>query len=119
MPAALPPEKPPPPIPTNRPFQLEVGMPIQILTLSPAGGCVVMAVTRQIPGLAGSAAADSIVVFGSAILARLSQERTGFAAAMAGFGVAPSGGCGGPAPRPPPAPGPPCATPRPPLCTCA
>jgi hypothetical protein len=47
---------------------------------------VVIAVTRQIFGLFGSTAADSIVVFGSAIDARLSQERTGFASAISAFG---------------------------------
>ena len=46
-----------------------------------------MAVTRQTPGLFESTAADSIVVFGSATLARLSHDRTAFAFAMAGFGV--------------------------------
>jgi hypothetical protein len=70
-------------------------MPIQILTLSPLGGWVVIAVTRQMPGLAGSTAADSMIVFGRATIARLSQERTGFALAMAGFGVAPKGGSPG------------------------
>src|SRR5215471_15638587 len=99
MPAALPPESPPPPVPRNRPFQFDVGMPIQILTLSPAGGCVVTAVMRHMPGLAGSTAADSMVVLGRATVAKLSQERTGCALATAGLGRAPNGGPGG-APRP-------------------
>src|SRR5688572_3598282 len=80
-------------------------------TLSPIGGCVVMAVTRHTPGFAGSTAADSIVVFGSATVARLSHERTGLAFGIAGFGA----GNAGPAPRPPPRPatGAPCGAPRP------
>ena len=61
-----------------------------------------MAVTRQMPGLLASTAADSIVVFGSATLARLSHDRTGLAFAMAGFGVVCiSGGSAGAPPRPP------------------
>ena len=48
---------------------------------------MVTAVTRQIAGLAGSNAADSMVVFGSATFARLSQDLTGFALAIAGFGA--------------------------------
>ena len=47
MPAALPPENPPPPTPRKRPFQFDTGMPTQIFTLSAAGGCVVTALTRQ------------------------------------------------------------------------
>jgi hypothetical protein len=70
----------------KRPFQFDVGMAIQILTLSPAGGCVVIAATRHIAGLFGSTAADSIVVFGNATVARLSQDRTGFAPGMSAFG---------------------------------
>src|SRR5215471_8902113 len=89
MPAALPPESPPPPVPRNRPFQFDVGMPIQILTLSPAGGCVVTAVIRHRPGLAGSTTADSMVVFASATVARLSHDRTGFAFATTGLGGVP------------------------------
>jgi hypothetical protein len=103
-PAALPPEKPPPPVPKNLPFQLVVGIAIQIRTLSPVGGCVVTAVTRQISGLLGSGAADSIVVFGSATVARLSHERTGLTVGINAFGA----GCAGPAPRP----GPGCPCPR-------
>jgi hypothetical protein len=38
-------------------------MPIQILTLSPVGGCVVIAVTRQMSGFAGSTTVDSMIVF--------------------------------------------------------
>lgn len=59
------------------------------------GGWVVIAVTRQMPGFAGSTAADSMIVFGSATIARLSQDRTGFAFAIAGFGVVPKGGSPG------------------------
>ena len=44
----------------NRPFQFDVGIPTQIRTLSPAGGWVVTAVTRQIPGLFGSTAAEAM-----------------------------------------------------------
>src|SRR6516162_10709145 len=73
-------------------------------TLSPAGGCVVIAVTRQMPGFSGSAEADSIVVFGSVTLARLSQDRTGFALGIADFGVTPRGGCTGKPPGPAPRP---------------
>ncbi|HTW66096.1 MAG TPA: hypothetical protein VME17_15830 [Bryobacteraceae bacterium] len=72
-----------------------------MVTLSPVGGCVVVAVTRQMPGLAGSTAADSMAVCGRAIVARLSQQRSSFALAIAGFGVIPSGGW---KPKPP-APG--------------
>ena len=101
------------------PFQFEVGMPTQMRTLSPAGGCVLTAVTRQMAGLFGSTAADSIVVFGSATLARLSQERTAFALAIAGFGgVCINGAAAGPPPPPRP-PGPPGAPPRPPCGVCA
>src|SRR5207344_517107 len=63
-----------------------VGIAIQVRTLSPAGGCVVVAMTRQRLGLAASTVADSIVVSGSATLARLSHERTGLALAMSGLG---------------------------------
>src|SRR5439155_9808755 len=94
-----PPTNPPPPFPRKRPFQVDVGIAIQIRTLSPAGGCVATAVTRQTPGLSESTAADSMVVFGSAMLARLSHERTGLAFATSGFGgVCMSGGGGGPPP---------------------
>src|ERR1044071_4066326 len=61
---ALPPENPPPPLPRKRPFQLVVGIATQIRTLSPAGGCVVTAVTMHTFGLFGLTATDSIVVFG-------------------------------------------------------
>src|SRR6266436_1476475 len=100
MPAALRPESPPPPVPRDRPFQFAIGMLIQILTLSPAGGCVMNTVTRHTPGLAGSTTADSIVVFGSATVARLSQERTACALGTAGLGRALKGGAGA-GPRPP------------------
>ncbi len=84
-------------MPRNRPFQFDVGIAIQIRTLSPAGGCVVMATTRQMSGLFASTAADSMVVFGSVTLARLSHDRTGFAFAMSGFG----GACISDGPGPP------------------
>src|SRR5688572_16976073 len=95
----------------KRPFQFDSGIATQIRTLSPAGGCVVTAVTRQRAGLFGSAAADSIVVFGSAISARLSQVRTGLAFGISALGGGPAGG----PPRPGPATGAPGGTaPRPP-----
>src|SRR5262245_54195296 len=81
----------------NRPFQFAVGIAIQMRTLSPIGGCVVMAVMRQRLGLFASTAADSIVVFVNTIDVGLSQVRTGFAPGMRAFG----GGAVGPAPRPP------------------
>ena len=63
---------------------------------------MVTAVTRQMPGLFGSTAADSIVVFGSATVARLSHDRTGLALGIAGFGgsspVRPPAASGAPAP---------------------
>src|SRR4030095_7117428 len=62
---AFPPENPPPPFPRKRRFQFFVGIAPQIRTLSPAGGCVVTAVTTHTFGLFGLTAADSIVVFGS------------------------------------------------------
>ena len=66
------------------------------------------AVTRQMPGLFASTAADSMVVFESAMLARLSHERTGLGLAIAGFGaVCISDGGGGPPTRPPAAGAPP------------
>jgi hypothetical protein len=67
-------------------------MASQIFTLSPAGGWVVIAVTRHMPGFIGSTAADSIVVFGKATAARLSQVLTGFAFAINAFGGGPAGG---------------------------
>src|SRR5688500_12665174 len=73
---APPPENPPPPFPRKRPFQFVVGIAIQIRTLSPAGGCVVTAVTRQTLGAAGSMTDDSIVVFGSLTDARFSHDIT-------------------------------------------
>ena len=85
-PVALPPENPPPPVPRKRPFQFAVGIAIQMRTLSPAGGCVVVAMTRQRLGFAASTVADSIVVSGSATFARLSHDRTGLAFAMSGLG---------------------------------
>src|SRR5213592_3544647 len=98
-----PPTNPPPPVPRKRPFQFDVGIAIQIRTLSPAGGCVVVAITRQIPRLSASTIADSMVVFGSATLARLSHVRTGLALAMSGFGgVCISGGSAGPPAGTPP-----------------
>src|SRR5262245_66610022 len=97
----------------KRPFQFEVGMATQILTLSPADGCVVTAVTRQMPGLFGSTAADSMVVFGNATEARLSHVRTAFASGINDLG----GGWAGAPPRPAPFPTPAAAgspPPRPP-----
>ena len=118
MPIALPPEKPPPPVPMNRPFHFAVGMPIQILTLSPVGGWVVNALTRHISGLFGSTAADSIVVFGREIVNRLSHDLTGFALGISGLG----GGGAGKAPNLTPpraaAGGPTCGLGCPPLCSC-
>src|SRR5581483_7801106 len=73
-PLALPPENPPPPTPSKRPFQPVIGRPIQIRTRSFAGGCVSTAVTRQAPFCS---AADSIVVFGRVTEVRLAQVRTG------------------------------------------
>lgn len=67
----------------------------QIVTLSLEGGWVVTAVTRQMLGLLASTTADSIVIFGKATVARLSQERAGFALGIDAFGTAP-----GAAPRP-------------------
>src|SRR5262245_47992265 len=111
--AALPPENPPPPLPRKRPFQFDVGSAIHIRTLSPAGGCVTTAVTRQTPGLSESSAADSMVVFGSAMVVRLSHERTGLAPATSGFGVVciSGGGAGPPPAGGPPRPRWPCASP--------
>src|SRR6185503_14669351 len=86
-PKGLPPRKPPPPVPRKRPFQLFSGSAIQMRTLSPAGGWVVTAVTRQTPGAFGSTAADSMVVLGSATLARLSHVRAGLAFGTSGFGA--------------------------------
>src|SRR5665213_1893656 len=84
----------------KRPFQLDIGIATQMRTLSPAGGCVVIAVTRHTFALFASTFADSIVVFGRATIARLSQVRTGFAFGIAGFGIFPNGGCA-PKPRAP------------------
>src|SRR5688572_4939927 len=81
----------------NLPFQFEVGIAIQIVTRSFIGGCVDIAVTRHIPGLFASRAADSIVVFGSVIVARLSQLLTGLASAINALGP----GAGATFPRPP------------------
>jgi hypothetical protein len=71
----------------NRPFQFEMGIAIHIRTLSPTGGCVVIAVIRQIFELLASNAADSIVVLGNVTVARLSQDRTGFALGSNAFGA--------------------------------
>src|SRR5262245_22258499 len=94
----------------NLPFQFDVGMPTQIVTLSPIGGWVVIAVTRQMPAVFGSTAADSIVVLGNFTFRRLSQLLTGLASGMRAFG--PGAGVRT-APRPAP-PGP--AAPRAPCC---
>src|SRR5688572_24536470 len=98
----------------NRPFQLLVGIATQMRTRSPEGGCVVNACTRQTLGLAGSMAADSIVVFGRATVARLSHERAGLALAIAGFGGVCIRGAGAKPPPPARPPGAPGAPPRPP-----
>src|SRR5688572_31292157 len=63
-----------------------MGIAIQIRTLSPAGGCVVIATTRQIAGFVASTIADSMVVLGSVTVARLSHDRTGLALATSGLG---------------------------------
>src|SRR5688572_2563264 len=110
-PAALPPENPPLPVPRNRPFQADIGIASQIRTASTAGGCVVTAVTRQMRELPESTAAHSIVVFGSTSDARLSQDRTGLAFGINGFGTVIAAAIPGPPPRPPPNGPPP---PRPP-----
>src|SRR5882724_9965913 len=70
----FPPKNPAPPTPWNRPFQLFKGRAMKILTLSPAGGWVSVALTRQTPE---SMAAESMVVFWNWMSARLSQDRTG------------------------------------------
>src|SRR5262245_44857020 len=57
------------------------------LTRSPADGCVTVAVTRHEPS-DGSIAAESIVVFGSEILARFSHGHTGVVSGKSGFGGA-------------------------------
>src|SRR5688572_24527789 len=102
----------------NLPFQFEVGMAIQIVTRSFIGGCVDIAVTRQMPGLFASTAADSMVVFGSVTVARLSQVLTGLASGINALGpgtgaafprpptaaAAPGAPPGAPAPRAPPPP---------------
>ncbi len=111
-PPAFPPTNPPPPVPTK------ASVPVRGWDTYPDanlvagdGGCVVIAVTRQIPGFFGSTTADSIVVFGSATVARLSHDRTGLAFAIAGFGaVCMNGGRIGAAPRPPASAAPPRAT---------
>src|SRR5436190_740073 len=82
---AVPPENPPPPFPRNLPFQFVTGSPMKILTRSPDGGCVTVAVTRHEPSEALSAT-ESIVVLGSETLVRLSHEQTGLASGNSGFG---------------------------------
>src|SRR2546425_10159619 len=73
---ALPPENPPPPLPRNLPFQFVAGRPMKILTRSPAGGCVTVAVTRHAP-FDGSSVAESMVVLGMDCFVRLSHGRIG------------------------------------------
>src|SRR5579872_2485472 len=97
----------------KRPFQLDRGIATQIRILSPAGGCVVIAVTRHTSALFASTFADSMVVFGKATMARLSQVRTGLAFGIAGFGVLPKGGCTEAGPRAAPAGGALWGAPRP------
>src|SRR5687767_1796891 len=58
---------------------------MKILTRSPDGGCVTVATTRHQP-LEGSIVAESMVVFGSETLVRLSHGQTGFASGKSGFG---------------------------------
>src|SRR5262249_23247121 len=85
-PFGLPPEKPPPPTPSNRPFQPDMGSPMNTRMRSPADGWETTAVTRQNAGrapLAGSIAADSMVVFASVMVDRLSHVRSGCAGADA------------------------------------
>jgi hypothetical protein len=61
---------------------------------------VVVATTRQMPGVAESTVADSMFVSGNETDVRLSHDRTGVALAMSGFGCACiSGGGGGPPAR--------------------
>ena len=55
---------------------LFTGSPIQTVILSPAGGCVTVAVTRQEPSI-GSMVTESMVVLGSEREERLSGVRTG------------------------------------------
>jgi len=64
---------------------------MNILTRSPEGGCVTVAVMREGPP-AGATAAESMVVSGSETEVRLSHERTGAAFATSGFGGAPEAG---------------------------
>src|SRR5262249_57459478 len=80
-----PPTSPPPPIPWNRPFQPFVGRATNTLTRHPVGGCVTVALTRHDPSAALSST-ESMVVFGSATLVRLSCGITGALSAKAGFG---------------------------------
>jgi hypothetical protein len=94
-PAGLPPENPPPPTPWNRPFQFFIGNARKIRTLSPAGGCVTVAVTRH-AGLArsvSSTAAESIAVLASETDSRLSHDRAGAALGTSGLNVS-LGGAG-------------------------
>src|SRR5947207_15427841 len=58
---------------------------MKILTRSPDGGCVTVAVTRHEPS-EESMAAESIVVLGSETLARLAHGHTGAASGKSGFG---------------------------------
>src|SRR5262249_37402365 len=82
-----PPTSPPPPIPWNRPFQPFVGRATNTLTRHPVGGCVTVARTRQDPSAALSST-ESMVVLGSATLARSSWGITGAPSATAGLGGA-------------------------------
>src|SRR5436190_1094654 len=60
---------------------------MKILTRSPDGGCVTVAVTRHDPS-EESMAAESIVVLRSETFARLSHGHTGAASGKSGFGGA-------------------------------
>src|SRR4051812_6632066 len=83
----FPPTYPPPPVPWNRPFQPFVGRATNTFPRHPAGGCVTVARTRQDPS-AASSSTESMVVFGSATLARSSCEITGSPSAKTGLGGA-------------------------------
>ena len=74
-------------MPWNLPFQPFVGRATNTLTRHPVGGCVTVALTRQDPSAALSST-ESMVVFGSETLVRLSCGITGALSAKAGLGGA-------------------------------
>src|SRR5262249_44941463 len=82
-----PPTSPPPPVPWNLPFQPFVGRATNTLTRHPVGGCVTVALTRHDPSESLSST-ESMVVFGSATLARPSCGITGSLSAKIGLGGA-------------------------------